>query len=606
MKKILLIIFLTFLVLTPKVFAQDKFSTSYSTVYNVLDSGITQVTSSIQVKNNTTDYFVSSYSVQTAFRNISNIQIIDSGGKVAYKTSQNDAGILIIFKFNKNVVGINNSQDFTVSYQTPDISNLEGNVWEVNIPGIADQSSYASFSTEVKVPQDFGPASIIKPYPSDLRTINEHDLIFSKSDLGSSGISISYGDYQVYDFNLKYQLSNKNLLPTTTEIALPSNNNYQDINIKDITPKPYNVYIDKDGNWLAQFKLSPNSERDVLVTGQAKVLSAPRKESLTDDEKNLYVVSQKYWEVNDPEVQALGKSLKTPEAIYNYVVTTLKYDSKRVSDNQVRAGASKVLKKPNSAVCLEFTDLFIALSRAAGIPAREVEGFANTNNSANRPLSLEKDVLHAWPEYYDFGKGAWIMVDPTWQNTTGGVDYFNVFDFDHFAFVINGQDSSYPIPAGGYKIPGQDVQDVSVVESKDFDNATPVLTASSAFSNNYLAGFSVDGTIEITNLSGVLAPNQTFKLSSSKQTPSPQYLYFDQIPPFGNKTVSFKFSSSSLLTNRQDTIKIMIGKEVIEKQIQISPFYKNLYFYIIGGVLIGSILVGVSIIARKSRRISVS
>jgi len=48
------------------------------------------------------------------------------------------------------------------------------------------------------------------------------------------------------------------------------------------------------------------------------------------------------------------------------------------------------------------------------------------------------------------------MVDPTWGNTTGGVDYFNTFDFDHLAFVVKGISSTYPVPAGGYKLTGDE------------------------------------------------------------------------------------------------------------------------------------------------------
>jgi transglutaminase-like putative cysteine protease len=55
-------------------------------------------------------------------------------------------------------------------------------------------------------------------------------------------------------------------------------------------------------------------------------------------------------------------------------------------------------------VCLEFTDLFIAIARAAGIPAREIDGFGYTQNAINRPISIDEDILHAWPEYYDTAK----------------------------------------------------------------------------------------------------------------------------------------------------------------------------------------------------------
>ena len=57
---------------------------------------------------------------------------------------------------------------------------------------------------------------------------------------------------------------------------------------------------------------------------------------------------------------------------------------------------------------MEFTDLFVAIARAAGIPARESVGYAYTTNSRLRPLSLVTDVLHAWPEYYDADKKIWV------------------------------------------------------------------------------------------------------------------------------------------------------------------------------------------------------
>ncbi|NCC70435.1 hypothetical protein EOM09_02540, partial [bacterium] len=44
------------------------------------------------------------------------------------------------------------------------------------------------------------------------------------------------------------------------------------------------------------------------------------------------------------------------------------------------------LNLPNSSICTDFTDLFITLARAKGIPAREVQGFAYTNNSKIKPI----------------------------------------------------------------------------------------------------------------------------------------------------------------------------------------------------------------------------
>jgi hypothetical protein len=125
-------------------------------------------------------------------------------------------------------------------------------------------------------------------------------------------------------------------------------------------------------------------------------------------------------------------------------------------------GAVAALQNPDQAICMEFTDLFIAIARAAGIPAREIDGYAYTENPQLQPLGLVADVLHAWPEYYDKDKGIWIPIDPTWASTSGGIDYFDKLDLRHFAFVVHGESSTTPYPPGSYKLGPNPQKDVYV------------------------------------------------------------------------------------------------------------------------------------------------
>lgn len=607
MKKLLsLFFFLLFFALSSiNSYAEENFLTYYDVTYDVSENQNTKVTLDVDLQNITSQFFAASYRVQTGFKSIKNIKAMDSGGNLKFTSRENDKGILVSFDFNKNVVGINNIQKFKITFDTSEVAKKSGNIWEVNIPGVANQTQFEEFNVYVNVPQSFGGPTIIKPKQKDIR-ISNNSLHFAKNDLGESGVSIAYGNNQVYEFDLTYHLHNPKLFPIKTEIAIPSNNNYQDVRIQDIYPRPDDVVIDKDGNWLASYSLLPSEDFDVVVKGKAKVLYRPRKEILTEGNKKIYLQPQKYWEKDDPKIKKLASTLQTPEKIYKYVVENLEYDSSRIKEVQIRQGGADTLSNKKSAVCLEFTDLFIALARSAGIPARAVEGYANTNNTAERPLSLLKDVLHSWPEYYDFEKNAWIMVDPTWENTTKGIDYFNVFDFDHLAFIIKGEDSLYPVPAGGYKLPGKEnVKDVKIFPSENFDTSPPVLSAYTDFSEKYLAGFPIRGRVEIQNLSGVISPNQTFRVSSQKLNPGSQNIYFDKIPPFGKKSVDVSFRGTSLLTNGTDTIKIMIGKETLEANVSVSPFYKNIYF-ILGGLIIGSIIVILFGIARRGGRISIS
>jgi len=70
--------------------------------------------------------------------------------------------------------------------------------------------------------------------------------------------------------------------------------------------------------------------------------------------------------------------------------------------------------------CDEHTQLFIALARAAGIPARAAAGLA---------LVGTKFYYHAWPEVF---VGKWVAVDPTFGQFPA--------DASHLRFVYGGLD----------------------------------------------------------------------------------------------------------------------------------------------------------------------
>ncbi len=80
--------------------------------------------------------------------------------------------------------------------------------------------------------------------------------------------------------------------------------------------------------------------------------------------------------------------------------------------------------------CNEHTILYVALARAAGIPARIATGVALTRGAF---------YYHAWPEVYidEGGGGTWLPVDPT----------FNQFPADatHVRFATGGLDKQAAI-----------------------------------------------------------------------------------------------------------------------------------------------------------------
>lgn len=563
-----LLCFLFTVFLTPKAEAAENFTTAYAMTYNIEETGNTNVTLRITLTNTTTRYFASGYKIQVGFDNIENITATDVGGSITPAVNRTDEGNQISVNFSEDVLGQGKKQVLTINFDTPDIAKKQGNIWEINIPGITDQEKFTSLTAEVTVPESFGTPTYSKP------KITGNTVRFTKKELGTAGISIGYGGKQVYSFTLYYHLKNRNLFPVQTEIALPPSTNYQDVFIDSIIPKPLNVEKDRDGNWLAKYRLSPSEKIDITVKGKAQLSLTPKMQPETEEKLNVYLKPQPYWQVEHSKIQRLAKELKTPEAIYRFVVDTLTYDFSRVSKNQSRLGAVGALEKPESAVCLEFTDLFVTLARAAGIPAREVNGFAYTQNVRQRPLSLVNDILHSWPEYYDREKQTWIMVDPTWGNTTGGVDYFRELDLDHFAFVIKGSDSDYPVPAGGYKVSGEEERkDVHVTFDDTSEEVEQKLSVLPKVARTYMGGFAVEGALRVENVGRTMTAPDKIRLTSGDLTPKTGEIRFASIPPYGYVEVPFSFAGTKFLTNAMPEFTIHIQDKEITQSVTVSPFF---------------------------------
>ena len=578
------------------------FTTDYNITYTVSENGQTKAQLRGILTNTTSEHYAASYKMQLGFDEIANVKAADEDGAINPTVSKNEQGYVVGLTFNKRSVGLGSKLPFTITFDTPTIARKVGNIWEINIPGVANPSDFASFTVTVVVPPSFGKPTYIKPKQSN------NSLVFTKEQLGKSGISIAFGQEQFYNFHLTYHLHNENLYPIKTEIALPPSTNYQQVFIKEINPRPQNVIQDGDGNWLAQYRLYPSQKLDVVVDGSVYMQLTPQAVELTGQEHANYTKELPNWQTKSPEIKELAHELKTPRAIYDYVVKTLHYDFSRVTDDLPRLGAVDALKNPTSAVCREFTDLFIALARAADIPAREVDGFAYTQNTRQRPLSVTQDILHAWPEYYDREKGTWVMVDPTWGSTTGGVDYFDVLDFDHIAFVKKGIDSDYPIPAGGYKfLEGQNTKDISVSFTTSLPKTKADVLLTTDFPNVSIAGFPVKGKITMKNIGTQPLPPQELSLVSSILTPSSQQLQSDSIPPFGSQTWEVTFNPTSFLTKTSASFTIHfapdseLGDKTGEKTISIAPFFLTPWG--IGTTIGGIFTIIILIIAIKFRRL---
>ena len=582
-----------------------EFATSYDVTYDVGLNGVTTVTEKVVLKNLTSQYYATQFSLTIGATQISDISASDPGGPLEVKKEQKGTSTTLTVKFNQQVAGVGKELPWTLTFKSKDFASSSGKVWEVSVPKIVSSTNLESYNVTLSVPQSFGNPTSISPTPKKVTpSFDRLFLNFDKDQLTQSGVSANFGDSQLFDFNLNYHLENPGIVPALTNIALPPDSEYQDVIFSQIEPKPINVTVDNDGNYLAWYKLNRQQKLTVWVAGSAKLVinSKVKNPLLKSSLKEHYLQADKYWDKDNPLVKTKLKEILDKKGaksnqekiklIYQFVVNNLKYDASRLSNKGIeRLGAITVLNNPNSAVCMEFTDLFITLARGAGIPARELNGFAYTSNPQLRPLSLTQDILHAWPEYWDGEKG-WIMVDPTWENTTGGVDYFNKFDLNHFVFAIKGLSSEQPIPAGSYKYSGQDSKDVKVTFSNSDFLGKPQLDVSIDSPEPILAGFPGKIKLKISNLGNSLQQSSTITIKTGKLTILDNEIgQSGPIPSFGKGEYELNIRTN-LLESYDDVVEVMVAGQKSERVVHIRPFiiFQSFPFVLIG-LLGGMILI---------------
>ncbi len=546
-----------------------EYETSYSTHYILQDNGDATVTIHTSVTNNKAHTYVSQFSLKfpDTFK-IENLSARDNKGDMVINRTDNNHAITIITNFNNPDINSGAKNSFDLTFTQKKLLKMSGNVWELLLPVIRDDQT-TDYQIKVTLPHISNKKiSLAKPIPE---SVSNTELIWKNPQ--TKTIYALFGDAQYYKLNLTYHLKNTRFSVGYYDIALPPDTTYQKIVVDSIDPEPDLTYLDGDGNYMARFTISPQKETQVQFNGFIKVFIDPQNDykPFADAirKKNMKnLVSEKnYWSLGtqSQKIPILNK----PDEIYGFVTKKLSYDYSRVRKQVERLGADGALINPKNAVCMEFTDLFIALARHAGIPAREDEGFGFSDDSSLRPLSFVSDILHSWPEYYDTQKKMWVQIDPTWGNTSG-IDYFNSFDVNHITFAIHGTDSVYPLSAGTYKT--ENSKDVLVEVVDSIPKAKVTVESDINIKDHIFAGENNSGKIEIKNTGNVFITSSDVIIHSGHTEFTPRRITIDALAPYEKKTYEFSYRAHEVKKQLNDTISFSLnGAEVQSSTISITP-----------------------------------
>lgn len=300
----------------------------------------------------------------------------------------------------------------------------------------------------------------------DYFEINKYDLVES----------LEFGNYGLGDAkNIQIWVA---LVPTI--------DNYQHVLSREISPTDYELIKDEEGNEFALFTVDymrtmdgnyqPEEMENIKITYEIELaLYMDDLSQCVGEKPNAYLDPEVYIESDDLEIMKLARNLsegaKTDcdkaEIFYNHVADNMAYEY-----NITYGGALNAMHT-ELGDCTGYSDYFIALSRASGMPARFFTGLVYAGDGTDYT-----QMLHNWAEVYLPGIG-WTQVDPTIGQPEYSRPYYFAATSGDQVIITRGRQPSllgkddYFYFYFTYEDAGNDVSAVDATQSWQF---IPVLT----------------------------------------------------------------------------------------------------------------------------------
>ncbi len=228
-------------------------------------------------------------------------------------------------------------------------------------------------------------------------------------------------------------------------LAVPENRDTQDLlGEPAFEPAPKDFRSDQWGQKVAHFvfeNLGPAEFATVTMTADVDLYKTryfvfPEKvgtlEDIPGEIRDRYLVDDTKFSITDPVIQngvkeAVGDDTNPywiARKIFEYLIDKLEYE--RVGGWNI---APTVLARGNGS-CSEYSFVYIAMCRAAGLPARYVGAVTVRGDDASYD-----NVFHRWVEVYLPSYG-WIPVDPSGGDRPRPADQANSFGYLNNRFLI--------------------------------------------------------------------------------------------------------------------------------------------------------------------------
>lgn len=390
-----------------------------------------------------------------------------NGNNLNFEVEETSNGNLVIKVTINQTITPQNNFKMILTYKSYGLIITSGLVRDMYIPAFSpdyvfeDAEQKEVITTTVKIPESFGEINFARPANASKTENGVNTISFKQEDLKGNTGWIQVGTKQIFNFSIKQPYFASTTIPLVFnryKIIIPrdlsSGPIKQEVFFTKIFPAPDNVSLDENGNLIAEFKVPAVDDGEIIIEGYATIsqdnsVNFRDSGSISDIPQSIVDTNTKdaiFWEVDSEDIQKTKNEVvgsetnvyKVVESLYKYVVSQIDYSQVKKFGINERQGALSTLRG-GAAVCMEYSDLFIALVRAAGIPARAA--FGSGYSSLEDSDSSRNAINHQWAEVYIPSLESWIAVDTTWGENG---DLIIGGDLNHFYSHVASVDPETP------------------------------------------------------------------------------------------------------------------------------------------------------------------
>ncbi len=393
------------------------------------------------------------------------ITLIDDTGTGVPFTTEIDAQNILVKVVRNHSLLYAHPRSLQLDYDSFSLLSQVGATYDLYIPSFAENYAFENedistkIDTTVVIPKSMGSLNLVTPDKIPLDQGDSWRLEFTHPELTGKVSWVQIGTTQYYEFHIKQPYVSTSTIPlfhNTYTVMLPRNveavGMSQKVWFSQIDPTPESVLEDSEGNLVAEFILPANESGEITISGLASVTNDPSTDltisgNLSEITALFATESAPFWEVDDPAIKSAATDLQSTlgsqdiyqilAQTYEFVVDKIDYSEVKKFGLNERQGAVKTLQG-GAAVCMEYSDLFIALMRAQGVPTRAAFGYGYDTRATDG-----ENIAHQWTEVYFPSQNKWVAVDTTWGESglqaIGG-------HLNHFYKYVTSKDPSTPAP----------------------------------------------------------------------------------------------------------------------------------------------------------------